>query len=53
MVMTPDLMAARIETTRATRVTYDEDPPATAYLSGLAIPRRLLKLMQTDRFAKA
>jgi hypothetical protein len=52
IVMALDLLAVRTETTRASRVLYDEDAAATAYLSGLAIPRRLLKLVPTDRLRK-
>lgn len=47
-----DLMSERLETTRASRLLYDEVPPATTYLSGLAIPRGLLGLVQFERLRK-
>lgn len=48
VVMAVDVSAVRTETTRAAGVSYDDEAPSTAYLSGLAIPRRLLQLMPTE-----
>jgi hypothetical protein len=52
VVMALDLQAVRTETTRAARVADDEAAPGTAYLSGLAIPRHLLKLVPTERLRR-
>lgn len=52
MVMALDLLAVRTETSRAAGVSFDEEAPGTAYRAGLAIPRRLLKLMPTERLRR-
>lgn len=47
-----DLMAERLETTRTAPLLYDEAPPATTYLSGIAVPRGLLGLVPLERLRK-
>ncbi|MEJ7633947.1 hypothetical protein [Aeromicrobium sp.] len=51
IVLSLDLMAERLETTRASKDSGD-DPPLSAHPPGLAIPRRLLNLSPADRLRK-
>lgn len=52
MVIAVDHLAVRTETTRAPAVPYVDEVPTTAYLSGFGIPRRLLRLVPTERLRK-
>jgi hypothetical protein len=52
VVMAVDALAVRTQTTRAAGVAYDEEPPGTAYVAGLAVPLRLLRLMPGEAFRR-
>ncbi|AXT85749.1 hypothetical protein C6I20_11485 [Aeromicrobium sp. A1-2] len=51
IVHTLDLLAERIETSRASGLCAPE-PPQSTHLAGLPIPRRLTRLVPTDRLRR-
>ena len=52
MVIAVDRLAVRTETTHSLAIPYVDEVRTTAYLSGLGIPRRLLRLVPTERLRR-
>ena len=52
VVMALDREAVRTETRRAAEAGPGEAAPGTAYLSGFVLPRRLLKLVPSERLRR-